>query len=606
MAKPHLYKRLYHLFRPYFGFNTKLKRTHTFWASMLILGNVGQAVLAALITFGINGLMDAFVMEGLTVAIFLPVLGQAVGLILASAILGLGMYYSFNKLVSSLGTTLDEAIRNHWLSDNKAYHGYKFFLSEAEKKVLDVSEVVVSLPMECTGTMVELFHQFISSGLLFIVGITSLWMISVPLVLPIFSASITIPGFMVLGSLGYALAFSKIVSHFSSTMKKTYKKEIKLTAELKNNVNHLNQNSENVAFKEGTQAEQARFKVLFKARDAVRWVRISLESKLAFLRTLHDPFSILVVSIITLPSIIAKHISGTHILGILNHFESIVKFVGWSQENMEDIQSLDIKAKNIEKFLKKCKAWDEALKKNNFKRLNTPGEFGVENLTLKTPNGDLIIQNLTLNFESNTITLLSGPSGVGKSTLFRAILGILPFGEGALKMDEGKKICILSQQGYIPRDVSLLSVILYPQTSDAIQNIDEKNTLKAKVVDLLRRFQFKEETIENLEKPLNWSEVLSGGEKQRIAYISAIMAKPEILLMDEPAAALDKKMRKIADEIVKKELPDTTMVIIDHNPLAVLPAYSTPSKTYLQKIAVDNNRTFIDTPVSPSTRISPR
>lgn len=604
MPKKTVYKRVFQLFRPFFGVDTKLKRTHLLLVLSLIVANIGQAVLSTLITLSLDALMGAFVMEGLTLAIFIPIIGQSMALFLASALLGYATYYCFNKLVISLGHALDDFLRNKWLSDNKAYHGYKFFLSEKDKKTLDVSEVVVSLPMRCTWLAIDLFHSFISSSLLFSVGIVSLFLLSVPVVITLGPLSLVIPGVMVLGSIIYGLGFSKIANTFSKRVKSIYKKENGLDAELKNEVQHLNQHSENIAFKEGTVYERSRFKSFFDARDKTRWIRISLESKVAFLRTLQDPLSILVVSLLSVPSIIAKRVSGSQILGILHHFQNIALFLNWREKYMESIQELDVKTKNIEKFVTKCEAWEAALKKNGFKHMPSTGEFKVENLTLKTSEGMTVIKGLSINFKLNTVTILSGPSGVGKSTLLRAIAGLLPFGEGNITLTKNPDdICILSQQGYIPRDASLLEVILYPHADKKLKDSEEKQKIKTKIIDLLKRFQFKSETIEKLETPDNWSEILSGGEKQRIAYISAIMRDPKLLLMDEPSSALDDTMQKIAETILHTELPDATVVLIDHHPLEILPGFNSQKKRVIQKIELNpKDRQFINTPSSSSDR----
>ncbi|RWY52541.1 ATP-binding cassette domain-containing protein [Mucilaginibacter gilvus] len=168
------------------------------------------------------------------------------------------------------------------------------------------------------------------------------------------------------------------------------------------------------------------------------------------------------------------------------------------------------------------------------------------------------------DFATGSITRITGPSGVGKTTLLKMIAGLITPDAGRIVVDgitwfdASQKINLSPQQrmpGFVFQDYALFPNMTVQQHLEYAT----KNT--AWINRLL--------TIGKLEtftdhKP----EYLSGGQQQRLAILRALAIKPKLLLMDEPFSALDVKMKGdlIADlQVLFKEI-GATALIVSHNP----------------------------------------
>ena len=187
-----------------------------------------------------------------------------------------------------------------------------------------------------------------------------------------------------------------------------------------------------------------------------------------------------------------------------------------------------------------------------------PGRSDVaaEKLTLALPTGQALLENLDLPLKKGQSVLVRGASGTGKSTLFRALAGIWPFGKGHVRVPEGARVLFLPQKPYIPIG-SLRDAIKYPDEHSRASEADIVEALRATGLGHLA---------DRLDEVAHWSNTLSGGEQQRLAAARAIVFRPDWLFMDEATASLDDASEAAIYTALKQRLPTTTMVSIGHRP----------------------------------------
>ncbi|MGL5079608.1 MAG: ATP-binding cassette domain-containing protein, partial [Waterburya sp.] len=178
-------------------------------------------------------------------------------------------------------------------------------------------------------------------------------------------------------------------------------------------------------------------------------------------------------------------------------------------------------------------------KKSILKIENLNYYFGKKNL--RKP----ILSNINLEIKSQEIIILTGPSGAGKTTLLTLIGGLRSFNEGSLKVI-GRELCGASSNrlvqirrkiGYIFQGHNLLEFLTARQNVQIALELDKtisEQKAKAKAKAMLRAVK--------LGKYYDhYPQNLSGGQKQRVAIARALVNHPQLILADEPTAALDSK-----------------------------------------------------------------
>ncbi|MCF1707854.1 metal ABC transporter ATP-binding protein [Tabrizicola sp. J26] len=134
-----------------------------------------------------------------------------------------------------------------------------------------------------------------------------------------------------------------------------------------------------------------------------------------------------------------------------------------------------------------------------------------------------VLHDVSLKVDPGEIVTIVGPNGSGKSTLLRALLGIVPVAEGSVVRQSGLRI------GYVPQRLQIDRSL--PMTAQRFLSLPERQKPEA-VAAALRRVGVPETANRMLTD-------LSGGQLQRVLFARALLAEPEILVLDEPTQGLD-------------------------------------------------------------------
>ena len=182
-------------------------------------------------------------------------------------------------------------------------------------------------------------------------------------------------------------------------------------------------------------------------------------------------------------------------------------------------------------------------------------DFAVRDLHVELPNHAVLLDHVNLSLPPQSTTALSGRSGLGKSTLFRALAGIWPFGSGTVELPPGRTM-FLPQKPYIPLG-SLRRAVTYPAAMDAYPQQAVAAALTDAGLGAL---------VPELDVEMSWAQRLSGGEQQRLALARALLTKPDWLFLDEATASLDPAGEAELYHLLRERLPGTSVLSIAHRP----------------------------------------
>jgi phosphate transport system ATP-binding protein len=184
--------------------------------------------------------------------------------------------------------------------------------------------------------------------------------------------------------------------------------------------------------------------------------------------------------------------------------------------------------------------------------------------------------SVTVGFRRNAVTALIGPSGCGKSTLLRTLNRMYSLYPG--QRAEGR--VLLHGQDVLARGVDLAALrarvgMVFQKPTPFPMSIFENVAYGVRLYERLSRADMAGRVEQALRRAALWDEVkdklrdsglsLSGGQQQRLCVARAIAVRPEVLLLDEPASALDPISTARLEETISELKSDHTVVIVTHN-----------------------------------------
>lgn len=186
------------------------------------------------------------------------------------------------------------------------------------------------------------------------------------------------------------------------------------------------------------------------------------------------------------------------------------------------------------------------------------------------------LHGISLEFYENRVTALIGPSGCGKSTLLRCLNrmnDLIPYSrvEGKVLLD--------NEDVYNPR-IDVVSLrrrigMVFQKPNPFPKSIFENVAYGLRVNGMKQRSLIRDKVEQSLRQAALWDEVkdrmddsalgLSGGQQQRLCIARAMAVEPEVLLMDEPASALDPIATQKIEELIHQIKDSYTIIIVTHN-----------------------------------------
>ena len=201
----------------------------------------------------------------------------------------------------------------------------------------------------------------------------------------------------------------------------------------------------------------------------------------------------------------------------------------------------------------------------SYKRPNSIISF--ENVSLSYGNR-LILDNINFTINEGEIFGMLGPNGVGKSTIFNLITGLIKPDSGKIKINNTNvvdfPIYLRTKKfkvGYVPQYGGFFSDLTLYQNLKAIAEIviNNKNIEETKINELITKFEL--ENLKNIK-----AKFLSGGQKKKLVIALSLLSDPSVLLLDECFAALDVLTIKMLQEIIVnlQNEKKITICICDH------------------------------------------
>lgn len=484
-----------------------------------------------------------------------PLIGHLLlryAMLLAIFVLTIG-YNSY--FVGLLSVRWRRWMTNHYLTDWLSQHTY--YRMQVMNKNVDnpdqrISEDLDSFP----STAVSIFTNLLSSVLMLIVFGIVLWRLSGNLHVPVGTHRFfVIPGYLVWSALLYAIIGSGLMIFIGRILANLNYLQQRYNADFRFGMARLREVSEQVAIYHGEKVEKHKFQELFK-RVFKNFVNIiKVQKRLMFFQNGYTAASFVVGLTAALPLFLAKKIQIGGMMQISQAF-------GYVLDSFSVFISLFTTFASWRSVIFRLTEFTHAM--NETKTLSAASKIQVDehaqenlmvrDLDLSLPDGTPLLQHINIMVAPGEMVLLTGQSGVGKSTLLRALAGIWPYGHGKILLPKGKSLLFLPQKPYLPI-ASLRDALFYPGITSSV---DDNGLRKILTACGLEKFQTE------LEVVRNWAQELSLGEQQLIGFARVFLQKPDWLFLDEATSALDEKTEIKIYQALREYLPNITVLSVGH------------------------------------------
>ena len=458
------------------------------------------------------------------------------------------------RLIFRWRTHLTDQFQKDWLEGHKHYR--LRLTGEPDNPDQRIAEDIYLL----TDKSISLFRSFINNIAKFSAFVAVLWTLSGVQTFNIGGYSITIYGYLVWVALIYSI-FSTVIAHLVGRKLKNLNIDRQhREADYRAALLRVRDHAEQIAFYNGGEAETGRLKQRYlRIRD--NWRRLTnCEFRQETFWATYVRISIFIPILATLPMYLAKTMTFGDMMQTRTSFARVQDSFGWFTDSyrrliewaavVERLSGFQTALEQVEQEGRSAARPAPALTLNNRRQ---SGILVLQNLTVHTQTGSPLLTDINLEAHAPEWVLLEGRSGIGKSTLLRALAGLWPYYQGSFALDGS--LLFLPQRPYLPAD-TLRHTVSYPHPACQDDQIIQ-TTLEQVGLGRLK---------DNLDEPYEWHGILSGGEQQRLSLARALLHKPQILFLDEATNQLDGESALALMQTLKRALPDTLVIGISHQP----------------------------------------
>jgi putative ATP-binding cassette transporter len=383
-----------------------------------------------------------------------------------------------------------------------------------------------------------------------------LWGLSSAAPLPLFGTTLTIPGYLVWAALIYAVFGTMFTHLIGRRLVPLNFQQQRYEADFRFNLVRVRENSEQIALLHGDDAERERLLGRFANVVGNWYALMARQKKLTFFTAGYAQAAVVFPFIMVSPAYFANLMQLGGLMQTANAF-------GQVQSSLSVFVTLYRSIAEWRAVIQRLHGFEQSVA--SARQLSvTPPVIEVaradkqavtfKDLTVRLPSGVPLVNVNDISIGLGEQVLVTGPSGTGKSTFFRALAGVWPFGQGHVDVPKHARVMILPQRPYFPIS-PLGAAVAYPAEPGEYDQFKVAELVAAVGLPALA---------ERIDDEAHWNRMLSLGEQQRLGIARALLHAPDYLFLDEATASLDEAAEATLYRLLEARLPHATVVSIGH------------------------------------------
>ena len=397
---------------------------------------------------------------------------------------------------------------------------------------------------------VDLVKSLVYNLAKLIAFVAILWQVSKVLKFEIFGVHFEIEGFLLYVALLYTLLCSLITHLIGRRLRGLNFAKQRAEADYRSDLLLVRENAEAVAFMRGEDAERGRFRASF-GEIMRNWRSImNTEFRLECFSASYLKITNLIPIFACLPLYLSRAMSFGDMMQARSAFYSVQDGFAWFMDYYKQIMEWAASVQRIYEFISRMDG--ESANLRACVKQSNENSARCEGLSVFTPAGEPLIEDLRFELAPAQFIMLRGKSGAGKSTALRYAAGLWRYGRGEISLPR-TGVMFIPQKPYLA-PLSLKELISYPQPPRA----DD-----AEFLEILRRVGLKKFAC-MLNLRADYVKILSGGEAQRLSFARIHYHKPSFVFADEITSALDPASARELLLGLRAALPRLGMLAIVH------------------------------------------
>jgi putative ATP-binding cassette transporter len=448
---------------------------------------------------------------------------------------------------------LTHDLLDQWLAPKRAY-----MLGFAGEIGVNPDQRIHQDAQHLTELTTILAVGLLQSSLLLVGFVGVLWVLSQQVVFDVGARSFTIPGYMVWCALAYSLGGSLLAWRVGRPLIALNAERYAREADLRFALVRVNEHADGIAL-HGGEVDERRLLNEPVERVVAMMARIAGGlARLTWITSGYGWLAIVVPIVVAAPGYFDGELSFGALMMVVGAFNQVQTSLRWFVDNLAQIADWRATLLRVVAFRNVLPAVETIGQETGRIEVadGASEKLVLDGLEVALPDECVTLDQDRLEVNPGARIQILGRPGSGKSTLFRALAGMWPWGAGTIQRPPRAAMMFMPQRPYLPPG-TLRAALTYPAAPEHFDDAAVRAALER--VDL-------GQLAPALDRTERWDRQLSLDEQQRLAFARLLLHAPRWVLVDDAIGTLDEEHRRLVLSIFERELPGTTVIRLGRDP----------------------------------------